>query len=65
MKKEVKMLQVKFGTYPVTLTAYGWTQVLMALGAMRDEFEKLELFGLAEDANQVWQKVHDQVMEDR
>lgn len=57
--------RVKYGTYPVTMAAANWINVLTALGAMRDEYLKLGFPGLAEDVEHTRQMVESQVMENR
>jgi hypothetical protein len=59
------MEQVKYGTYPATLTAADWGRILLALGAMYDEYKKHGLHGLAEDTVRTLENLRPQVMEDR
>lgn len=59
------MEQIKYGTYPATLTASDWSNILTALGGMRDEYVRLGLNGLAEDVERTLTYLRPQVTENR
>lgn len=59
------MREVKYGTYPATLTAADWLRILTALGAMRDQYQRLGLDGLVKDTTRTLDQLTPQVTEER
>ncbi len=54
---------IRYGTYTIKpMPAAGWLRILTALGAMRDEYQRLGLYGLAEDAERTLSEVQRQVL---
>lgn len=52
---------IRYGTYSATLTAADWQRILVALGAMRDEYQRIGLAGLSEDAERTLNQLRPQV----
>ena len=55
--------RVKYGTYSVMLTAGSWSRILVAVGAMRDEYARMGFHGLAEDCERTLYGLRSQVLE--